>query len=113
MEEDVFVVDPVVEINPVINPVVVVDPVINPVVVEDPVINPVVVEDPVVVVDPVVKDPVVAPKTKKGKKPVNVPVSEPHEIVPVPEPQEIVPDPVPVAETKKKNKKPVVEKPVV
>ena len=103
LEEDIFVNDQVVNDQVVNDPV---DPVVNDPVVNDPV-DPVVNDpvDPVVndPVDQVVKDPVVAPKTKKGKKPVNVPVAE----------NEIVPEEKNVAETKKKNKKPVVEKPVV
>ena len=112
LEEDIFVNDPVVNapveqvdrIDQHVNDHVVNDPVDQ--VVNDPVdhvVNDQVVNDPV---DQVVKDPVVAPKIKKGKKPVNVPENEMDPEVPVPE-EKIVP------ETKKKNKKPVVEKPVI
>ena len=97
LEEDIFVVN---------SPVEQVDQVVNDHIVNDPIEQ--VVNDAVdqVVNDPVVKDPVVAPKAKKGKKPVNVPENEMDPEVPVPE-EKIVP------ETKKKNKKPVVEKPVI
>ena len=106
LEQDIFVIDnaPVEQVDQVVY-----DPIVN-----DPVEQ--LVKDPV---EPLVKDPVVAPKAKKGKKPVNVPENE---IVPVPEneivavPEEkivAVPEEKIVAETKKKNKKPVVEKPVI
>ena len=113
LEEDIFVVNsPVEQVDQVVNDHIVNDPieqVVNDAV--DQVVNDPVVKDPVdqVVKDPVdqvVKDPVVAPKAKKGKKPVNVPENEMVPEVPVPE-EKIVP------ETKKKNKKPVVEKPVI
>ena len=112
LEQDIFVNDPLDQVQQV-DPV---DQLVNDHV--DQVVNDhveqVVVNDRVeqVVkdhVDQVVKDPVVAPKAKKGKKPVNVPENPENEIVPeVPVPEEKN-----VTETKKKNKKPVVEKPVI